>query len=243
LKQSIEWDRYARSYDVLADNNPSYQENIELIEELFAKLNLAEGSRVCDIGAGTGNFLARLAPKYPEVRFIHLDSSAEMNSAAQRKYDSLGAYNVEIVEKSVFEHETEVGSFDVLICINALYAMRPQHSALERMYSWLKDEGTLLIIDFGRPTKIVDWARFLVSSTFKKRGWSGVFNLITTGFGSIIQNRKGAKGQGDGGYWLHSTNEFGECLSSVGFKVDLLRACYREYCDVAVCCKEPTPSP
>lgn len=243
MSRSIEWDRYALSYDLLASNNPSYQENIDLIQDLLSKLALAEGARVCDIGAGTGNFLTRIAPSYSGVRFVHLDSSAEMNEVARDKYRSHGVTNVEIVQKSIFEYDIDAGHFDVLLCINALYAMQPQRAALERMHNWLNKDGKLLIIDFGRPTRIVDWARFIIKSTFNKKGFCGVVALVTTGFGSILQNRKGAKGQDNGNYWLHSTDEFGAFLSNVGYQVERLQSCYRGYCDLAVCSKGSTPSP
>ncbi|MFM8354456.1 MAG: class I SAM-dependent methyltransferase [Gammaproteobacteria bacterium] len=243
MSGAIEWSRYARSYDTLAINNPSYRENLETVLGLFLGLGLKEGAKVCDVGAGTGNFLEKLAPRAPGVSFVHLDSSYEMNAVARTKYDSFGLGNVQVIEASIFDYEAECSSFDALICINALYAMNPQLAALKRMRAWLKPDGKLLIIDFGRQSSVIDWGRFILQSTLKEKGFVAGLELVFKGFGSIIQNRKGAQGQGKGRYWLHSTEEFGALLEDAGFDVELLDTCYRGYCDLAVCSKHPTPSP
>ncbi|HAR32057.1 MAG TPA: hypothetical protein DCR65_11065, partial [Gammaproteobacteria bacterium] len=64
-------------------------------------------------------------------------------------------------------------TFDVVICINALYAMVPQTQVLQRVRRMLKPNGWFLVIDFGRPQRVVDWARFLIKSAIRKQGVVG----------------------------------------------------------------------
>jgi ubiquinone/menaquinone biosynthesis C-methylase UbiE len=234
-KKAISWDAYASQYDLLAAANPSYAENIEIVRAAIASLDLPAGAVVCDVGGGTGNFTCALSEDMPDARFVHLDADAEMNRIASAKFVSLGVRDVSVVGRSVFDVDFANGSFDLILCINALYSMVPQDEVLDRIRRWLKPDGRFVVIDFGRRTKVFDWGRFILGNMIKEKGLVESLRFLRKGLETLKQNRRGSKGQAEGIYWLHSTEEFGRVLTGHGFIVDELRTCYRGYCDLALC--------
>lgn len=231
----IDWDAYATQYDLLATNNPSYHENIELLRNWLRNANLPADATVCDVGAGTGNYICALAKELPNGRFRHLDADSRMNEVAARKYSSAGIRDVELKCSPVEEAIYPAGEFDLILCINALYAFEYRTDALRKFRTWLKPGGAFFVIDFGRRTKMWDWTKYILGEVIKKEGIVGCMKFLASSSESFKQNRRGSQGQADGLYWLHSTEEFGQALQDAGFAVEQLSTCYRGYCDLAIC--------
>ena len=242
--KTIDWKSYSTQYDFLARNNPSYRENIELLRALLPKWNLPSTASVCDLGAGTGNYICSIAKDIPEASFVHVDADPKMNAIARYKYDREGVNSVSVVTSAVAETKFPNNSFDLIMCVNALYAMESREVVLKKIHSWLKEDGIFFVIDFGRQTNLSDWGKYIFGNMYREEGIGACIRFVINGFETIRQNRKGSKGQALGNYWLHSTEEFGRTLFEHGFRVELLRTCYRGYCDLAVCrLNTPTPPP
>ena len=231
----IDWETYASNYDLLASSNPSYLENIELLRDAVRDMELPEDPVICDVGAGTGNFICAIGQDLPQARFVHLDFDATMNEIALHKYRALGLERVDVHCCPADEAGYPAETFDLIISVNALYAMQPQREVLRRIRSWLKPSGTFFVIDYGRQVQLLDWAVYMVRSSIRTRGFWATAKLFKKNLGGARQNRRGARGQADGRYWLHSTEEFGEILEDAGFAVRDLRPCYRGYSDLAIC--------
>lgn len=241
VREAIDWRSYSSRYDLLAEHNPSYEANIELVTTTLRDLDLGPELRVVDIGAGTGNFVLALAALLPGAQFVHVDSNEEMCRIARQKYESAMLSNVQIVAQDVGVLAQPKESADLVLCVNALYAMRDPRLVLERVYSWLKPNGYFVVIDIGRRTRVLDWAAFILGEVYRRRGMVAVLRLLSRGGTLILQNARGGRAQAEGRYWLHSSAEFEETLRSVGFTVRDLRTCYREYADFALC-QKPGPS-
>ena len=240
--KTIDWNPYSTQYDLLARNNPSYQENILILREMLAEWNLPKTASICDVGAGTGNYICSIAKDLPDASFVHIDSDPRMNEIAKDKYDHEGVNSVSIITSAVEETELPSKSFNLIVCVNALYAMESPDVVFRKIHSWLKEDGIFFVIDFGRQANMFDWARYIFGNMYRKEGLGACLRFVKNGFETIRQNLKGAKGQAIGNYWLHSTDEFGRTLSEHGFSVEVLRTCYRGYCDLAVCrLTPPTP--
>jgi ubiquinone/menaquinone biosynthesis C-methylase UbiE len=231
----IDWDAYASQYDLLATNNPCYRQNIEYLREVVRKLNLGPNPVICDLGAGTGNFICALARDMPDATFVHVDADSVMNRIAIEKYAAAGIEHVDVQCRSVLDATFQRESFDLIICVNALYAMSPQEEVLQRVRRWMKPAGTFFVIDFGRRTRILDWMGYILGHILRQKGLIECLRFLRNSAESLRQNRRGSQGQADGTYWLHSTDEFGESLVKAGFHISELRTCYRNYCDLAVC--------
>jgi len=231
----MNWDAYAEHYDLMCELNPAYQENINLLMSRIPAWGLPDRARVCDVGAGTGNYLSAIAKLFPKGDLFHLDFDARMNELARKKYDALKIENVSILQEHIFNVELPERSFDLILCINSIYAVSPQTLVLEKALSWLKPDGYLFAIDFGRKQRTLDWAIYLFRESMKTGRVGRYAKGLVEAREVMKQNRQSAKGQESGRYWLHSTQEFGESLESAGFKVLELFPCYRGYADLAVC--------
>ena len=63
----LDWDAYAEYYDSMCEVNPSYGENIDLLTGYIDKWMLGDNPTICDLGAGTGNYIRALAERIPDA--------------------------------------------------------------------------------------------------------------------------------------------------------------------------------
>ncbi len=242
MEPGIDWDAYATQYDLMAKYNPSYHENIELLRGGLDRWGVPSDAEICDLGAGTGNYISALFRARPQATYTHVDFDSVMNDIARDKYKSLGLERVSIHEAYVQRAEFPDESFDLVICVNALYAMSPQEPILDKIRNWLKPGGVFFVIDFGRRFRMIDWGWYFISSMIRNHGVAECARFLLSCAEIYKQNSRGSKNQQDGAYWLHSTTEFGSALTEAGFEVEELQPCYRDYCDLAVC-RKPISQP
>jgi ubiquinone/menaquinone biosynthesis C-methylase UbiE len=236
-RDEMDWDAYAEHYDVMCELNPSYHHNLQHLTQHVPDWNLSANPRVCDLGAGTGNYIYVLSRLISDASFVHVDFDGRMNELAQKKYLENGVSSVEIIQKNVQTIEFEPESFDLIMCVNALYAIYPQRSVLRKVHTWLKPSGTFFVIDFGRKQRTIDWAVYLFRESMKRKRVGTYMKALIDSREIIKQNRRSTRGQLSGRYWTHSTIEFGNVLKDSGFTVDELTCCYRGYADLAICRK------
>ncbi len=241
--EGIDWDAYATQYDLMAKFNPSYHENIETLRSGLDKWGVAADAAICDLGAGTGNYISALSRVRPEATFTHVDFDKVMNEIALEKYKRLGIRDISIKEEYLQRVDFPDSSFDLVLCINALYAISPQKAILKKIQRWLKPDGVFFVIDFGRRNRMMDWSWFIMKHIVRDHGVVECAKFFLNSVETIRQNNRGSKNQDDGSYWLHTTQEFGEALTAAGFVVEDLHPCYRDYCDLAVCRKGAVTPP
>ncbi|NBC22549.1 MAG: methyltransferase domain-containing protein [Gammaproteobacteria bacterium] len=233
----MDWDAYAEHYDEMCALNPAYTANIDLLLERMASWPLPASPSICDLGAGTGNYILSMAEKYPSAQFWHVDIDRRMVEVAKQKYAKRSVENLTIVQTDVHDVSFEEESFDVVLCINSLYAFDARELMLKRIRRWLKPDGRLFLIDFGRKQRTLDWTFYIFRESMKAHQLGRYAKALVEARELLKQNRKTTKGQESGRYWLHTTEEFGESLRGAGYKVEELSRCYRNYCDLAVCRK------
>ena len=232
---AMDWEMYAEAYDGVCEDNPSYQDILDRLVQRVSSWDLGVTPRICDVGAGTGNFVVRLAQIFPDAEITHLDMDQAMNDRAVEKYARENVTNVTITQQLVQRAQFAEQSFDLIVCVNALYAMEARPIVLQRLKRWLSVGGILFIVDFGRRHSILDWGVYMFRNMVKKYGFVGYVRRSIANFEAVKQNNRLGKGQDSGRYWTHSTIEFGGILRETGFEVRELQSCYRGYADMAVC--------
>ena len=233
----MDWDAYAEHYDVMCELNPSYQENLLALAKYLPSWNLPADANICDLGAGTGNYIHLLSRLLPNATFTHIDFDKKMNDLAAKKYRDQDIDSVSIVCEYAQRAEMGHASFDLILCVNALYAITPQKQVLKKVRSWLKEDGRFFVIDFGRKQKTMEWVFYLFRESMKNHRIGTYVKALIESREVIKQNRRSTKGQSTGRYWTHSTSEFGNTLVDCGFEVEELFPCYRGYADLAICRK------
>lgn len=123
-------------------------------DRLIARLDLAPGARVLEVGCGTARNLVRIGRKYPNARLFGLDASSAMLASARRalaaaelgqRTSLVEAYAEDLVP-GLFG---DVGAFDAILFSYSLSMIPDWKAALRAAISALSPEGRLHIVDFG----------------------------------------------------------------------------------------------
>jgi ubiquinone/menaquinone biosynthesis C-methylase UbiE len=184
------------------------------------------------------NYISALAGILPLASFTHVDFDGRMIETAKAKHERARITSVSYVHGRAQDVDFPAHSFDLIVCVNALYAISPQRDLLKKMRSWLKPNGRLFVIDFGRRQKTLDWTIYVFMESVKSFRFLRYLRALVSAREVLKQNRQTTKGQESGRYWLHSTREFQSSLMECGFNVQEAFPCYRGYCDCAVCTVE-----
>ena len=134
-------------------------------DEAIARLRVAPGDNVLEIGCGTGRNLVKLARAYPEARLFGLDVSQEMlaTAAASLARARLSArVALARADATNFEPREVFGRacFERVMISYALSMIPRWREALAKALDVLSADGALHLVDFGdcsglpRPFKI-----------------------------------------------------------------------------------------
>jgi ubiquinone/menaquinone biosynthesis C-methylase UbiE len=233
LSNEMQYSEYAPQYDNLCDINPAYQELIALFSANLKTLDLSNSPVVCDLGAGTGNFVCEMLSQVPKAIVTHVDPSPEMNALAKAKYAKKGL-NVNIIESSMEDWEFEANSLDLVVCVNALNNAPPALPMLKKICRWLKPGGYIFLVNFGREIKILDWTWFLLKNSLKNRGAAKTIRSIYQTRKAFSSNKAGRGDQKNGRLWTHTSNELADIVRASGFKIRNFQTCYRDYADLVL---------
>jgi ubiquinone/menaquinone biosynthesis C-methylase UbiE len=232
---SVDWNDYARCYDLLCALNPAYTELIQEFRSFVENVELQPGARILDLGGGTGNFFCDALPREMgrSCELMHLDADAGMLGIAEAKYEARGL-NVTTIHRDASKSVFPVASLDCILSVNALYAMPHPEAILRRAYHWLRPGGSLFLVDLGRIQDTTEWTKFLVKSNANTLGVFRTLRVLLKE-GRVISraNRRIAEAQRAGVYWQHSAEQLRTILEQIGFELDTVRTVYRGYSDLA----------
>jgi SAM-dependent methyltransferase len=141
LRSDSFWDVYAYVYTGVYHLIP-YR---SLLWDAYEELDLKPGLRVLDAGCGTGNFEHFISTKpMPDITVDGIDASGGMLNAARRRCARLGFAEFSVAdldERLPFDDAT----FDRVVSINVLYALKDQEFAVSEMLRVLKPSGRLVV--------------------------------------------------------------------------------------------------
>jgi SAM-dependent methyltransferase len=229
---NVDWNLYATCYDLLCEMNPAYGDLVRHLSEFLA--SMPARVRALDVGAGTGNFVLAGAGALSGSTWTHLEPYAGMNAIARRKYERAGI-DVRVVEQKAELASFEQASFDLIVSVNAMYAMPDPETILGHIASWLAPGGYLYLVDLGRIQNTLDWTQYLLRTNVRRFGLRKSVSILRNE-GRVIstQNRRIAKLQRSGVYWRHSADELRSAINRSGLLVEEVGVCYRGYCDRAI---------
>ena len=143
-KAAIDYDKFWDFYSA-----PSYSKTL-------AGINLEEGSKVLDLGCGTGELLKILEDRFPSSDFAGIDLTEEMLAIAKQKLSS----RVELLLGSVTNLPFDSESFDWVIMSNIIGHLSDKKTALLEAYRVLKNPGRIVITDWTRDFQSMNLVHF-----------------------------------------------------------------------------------
>ncbi len=234
---NVDWNRYARKYDMLMRFNPFYQQLQQEVLDRAKKWSISAGDRIADIGAGTGNYSTAIAAIFPQAQVIHVDRDEGMCSVTEVKKQERHLSNLEIWNVSVDELQIEPESLQGCLCIHSLYTFSQPEQLLKAIHSWLKPGGYGIFVDPGRMVKVREWQMAIGWQMVKKYGLRQTLHIMKEGREISHQNQQISKYQANGTYWTHTPEEFEYAIASAGFNITESRLCFRKISDMVVAVK------
>lgn len=229
---TVDWSAYAQVYDLMADNNPAYQDLLTQFQSDMHLWDLRDHAVIADLGAGTGNFSLLVAQAFPSASVVHLDSNPAMNALAKRKAASRGLSNIDVLTTDIDKATFPQASIDAVVTVHALYSFPDPRATIQDIYQWLRPGGLVWACDLGREMNIGDWARFLFRESYRQRGLARTIQHFIRGRVITRENRRIAAAQRVGTYWKHALSEYRMAFETAGFRVTGARAAYRGYSDI-----------
>jgi SAM-dependent methyltransferase len=98
---------------------------------------------VVDVGAGAGFVSIAIAQRLPAVAVVAVDPAAPQVDLGRRLADAAGA-RVSFVAAAAAEYEPP-GPVDAVVCVDALEYVEDDAAALQRITSWLRPGGSLVL--------------------------------------------------------------------------------------------------
>lgn len=134
------FDSCAGQWDAMRAENPV------LLRKLLRLAGIAPGSRILDVGSGTGVLLPYLKEAAgSRGRITAVDFSAGMLSQAKKKFGQSKA--ISFLLGNIMEIPLPVQTYDYIICLNFFPHLQGQKRAyLKKMYDALVPMGTLAVL-------------------------------------------------------------------------------------------------
>ncbi len=120
------------------------------VPDVLAALALNSGSRVADVGAGSGYFLPHLSAAVgPTGRVYGVDISETALSQMRRLIEEKGLANVVVVQGEVDDPHLPAQSLSSALMVDAYHEMTEHESMLARTFESLEAGGRLVVLDLA----------------------------------------------------------------------------------------------
>jgi ubiquinone/menaquinone biosynthesis C-methylase UbiE len=112
------------------------------------KIEIPENGVIADIGAGTGYYTFKLAPKVSEGKVYAVEIQDEMIAALKERKKKLNNTNVEVIKGSVASPNLPANAVDLVIMVDVYHELEYPVEMLASIKSALKKDGKLLLIEY-----------------------------------------------------------------------------------------------
>jgi ubiquinone/menaquinone biosynthesis C-methylase UbiE len=135
------------------DRNSRPQE--EHTELAINKIEIPSTGVIADIGAGTGYYTFKLAPKVPKGKVYAVEIQDEMIAALIDRKKKLNNTNVEVIKGSTTSPNLAANSVDLVIMVDVYHELEHPVEVLQSIKKSLKKDGQILLIEYkGEDPKV-----------------------------------------------------------------------------------------
>jgi ubiquinone/menaquinone biosynthesis C-methylase UbiE len=131
--------------DWLERNSRTQEENTNLA---IAKLPLSKNSVIADIGAGSGFYTFRIAPKVPKGKVYAVEIQEDAIDYLEKKSKSLQLTNVSVIKGTEKSLALPEASLDLAIMVDVYHELLYPKEFLQSIKRTLKPAGKLLLLEY-----------------------------------------------------------------------------------------------
>jgi ubiquinone/menaquinone biosynthesis C-methylase UbiE len=126
-------------------NSRPQEENTQLAID---KIDVPTNGAIGDIGAGTGYYTFKLAPKVPHGKVYAVEIQDEMIAALNKRKKKSNNKNVEVIKGSVTSPNLPANAIDLAIMVDVYHELEYPVEMLASIKNSLKKDGRLLLIEY-----------------------------------------------------------------------------------------------
>lgn len=120
-------------------------------EEVIQALNIQQGSRIADLGSGSGYFTFRLAEATgPSGKVYAVDVNSEMNDHVNMRADKGGYQNVSTILAATDDPKLPKGDIDLVFSCDSYHHLENRTQYFKNVKQYLKPGARVAIIDFRK---------------------------------------------------------------------------------------------
>ena len=124
------------------------REEEEAPDVLVENMGLEPGDVVADVGAGTGYFTFRLAPRVPEGEVLAVDLQPEMLDIIRERMAERDAENVEPVRGTIEDPNLPPDSVDVALMVDAYHEFSHPREMMTSITEALRPGGRVVLVEY-----------------------------------------------------------------------------------------------
>ncbi|MBM3795131.1 MAG: class I SAM-dependent methyltransferase [Acidobacteria bacterium] len=129
----------------------SERENEESPARAIKLLGLKKGMTVCDLGAGTGYYTARMSRLVGDAGKVYaVDIQPKMLELLRRRLASSGIRNVETIQGAEAETNLPDASQDMILLVDVYHEFSKPQEMLRSIHRALKPDGRLVLLEFRK---------------------------------------------------------------------------------------------
>jgi len=111
-------------------------------------MNLEPTDVVADIGAGSGYFSFRMAPKVPQGKVLAVDIQKEMTDVVDKTAKEKKITNVESILSTVEDPKLPEGKVDVALMVDAYHEFDHPREMMDGIAKGLKPGGRVILVEY-----------------------------------------------------------------------------------------------
>ncbi len=171
-------DRPVASIVADAWSDESSRDNAREAEQVMVFLGARPGMTIADIGAGSGYYTVRLAPRVmPTGKVIAEDIVPDYVERLRSRVRKLGLNNVEVVLGRHDDPRLPPASVDAALLVHMYHEVQQPFAMLWHIRDALKPGGKVAIVDVDRPTRSHGTPRALLACELAAVGFRRIGDL------------------------------------------------------------------
>jgi len=124
------------------------REQEEAPSKAIAAIELPADAVIADIGAGSGYYSFRIAPKVPRGKVVAIDIQPEMLDFLRKRATELAVFNVEPHLGAIDDLKLPAASLDAALMVDAYHEFSHPAEMLASLHRALKPGGRVFLLEF-----------------------------------------------------------------------------------------------